>query len=73
MSLKSLSIDQGQRMVRLSPCCNSIFLAIFDEMWFLTTGPMVIIPSDLGRVFRSERELPAYLREVLLSRTNPIL
>ena len=22
-------------------------LATFDEMWFLTTGPMVIVPSDL--------------------------
>ena len=23
---------------------QSIFLPLFDEMWFLTTGPMVIIP-----------------------------
>ena len=46
--------------------------AIFDEMWFLTTSPMINnYTHDLRRVVRV-KELPVYLREALPSRMNPI-
>ena len=38
MELRNSSTDQGQRMVRSSLIAID-FLAIFGEMWFLTTDP----------------------------------
>ena len=65
MSKKSLTIDQGQRMVRSLPCCILSVCHFFDH---LSNGKYT---RDLCRVFRV-RELPVYLREALLSRINPI-
>ena len=48
--LRSSSVNQAQRMVRVSMCCN----AIFDEMWFQTTGPMKVPPVIFAE-FSSER------------------
>ena len=49
----------------------SVLHFIFDELWFLTTGPLVGNIRDLRRVFRVRE--PVYLREALLSRINSIL
>ena len=47
-----------------------LLLAMFDEVWFLTTGPLVVTPMIFAEF--SVRELPMYLPETLLSRINPI-
>ena len=69
LSLKSVSIDQGQRMERGSPCCILSFCH-FWRVWFLTTGPMVIIVVIYAEFFRV-KELAVYLWEAWLSRINP--
>ena len=71
MSLLSLSKDQGQWMVRNSPCCmlsvcHFWWVVVFDR-WSKRK-----CTRDLRRVFRV-RELLENLREALLSRINPIL
>ena len=38
------------------------YLAIFDKMWFLATGPMVTVLQILRIVFQV-RELPVYSQE----------
>ena len=68
----TVSCDEDVGEVGEDAVLYSIFSAIFDEMWLLTTGPMVKKNRDLHRVFRV-KELPVYLREALLSRINPIL
>ena len=71
MKLRNLSTDHGHEWYVVR--CVAIDLpAIFDEMWFLTTAPMVLTPCDLRRLFRV-KQLPVYLREALLSRVNPFL
>ena len=68
--LKSVSIDQGQRKVRSSLCCNrsscKFWWDVVSDHW--SNGNF---SRDLRRVFRV-KELPVYLREALLSRKNQI-
>ena len=45
--------------------------AMFNELWFLTTGPLVGISVIFAEF--PVRDLPVCLGEALLSRMNPIL
>ena len=66
MCLKSLSIDEGQRMSRSSLCC---ILSVCHFCW-----DVFFDHWSNGKYTRDlRRELLVYLREALLSRINPIL
>ena len=46
---------------------------MFDEMWFLTTGPMVNFSSDLRRVFPSERTAGVSSRSITVKDKSSLL